>query len=417
MSDDSSKQRQSGFERTDATPKAPPLFCDELIIKQLDTSTNTEQEVAALDLAFPVFRQLDSEHFFPGGWTTVMTGLGSKALFIGRGRERRYAGDKTLDRGRYWSICNDREGFDHSTLLNELRAYYGYMSRSVVSIYDTSCDLKALGDLHERGVINLGIVLKIAEQQFGSWRRPFLMLLIKTVQQGEKANAANLLHGKTHVFLYGLRIETPRVNKLFDLRRAACQRWLLNEFLPLELKEGEKRRAKNDVVLYGDPPPSTIESLFPILLSPEIGGSNPFIQALGSWLRCHGCHGIVFPSARSDFSATERKGAIENFAGWNFVDFRGALPASWEDHIGHIMSFKIFLGNFFAIKCSETNESVEIQVKGLLKQNIGRFNTMTYHAENGTDPGLMDFASGVISPLDISRETLAKHSDRQIDQD
>src|SRR6266550_1062322 len=97
MSDESSKRKRSGSERSQATPKAPPLFCEELIIKQLDTSSNTEEEVAALDLVFPVFRQLDSEHFFPGGWTSLTTGLGGKAVFVGRGRERRYAGDKMLE--------------------------------------------------------------------------------------------------------------------------------------------------------------------------------------------------------------------------------------------------------------------------------------------------------------------------------
>jgi hypothetical protein len=112
---------------------APPLFSEELFIKQLDTSSNTDAELAALDLAFPVFRQLDDELFFDGGWTPVLTGFGGKTVFVGRGRDRRYAGDKTLERGRYWSICSVREGFDHATLLNEVRAYHAYMSRSMAT--------------------------------------------------------------------------------------------------------------------------------------------------------------------------------------------------------------------------------------------------------------------------------------------
>jgi hypothetical protein len=123
------------------SPRPPPLFREELIIKQLDPSLNTENELAALDLAFPLFRQLDAELFFPVGWTSITTGIGSRAVFIGRGRERRYAGDKSLDRGRYWSVCNDRRGFDYSTFLNELRAYHSYSSGSAVYLYDTTCDL------------------------------------------------------------------------------------------------------------------------------------------------------------------------------------------------------------------------------------------------------------------------------------
>jgi hypothetical protein len=129
-------------------------------------------------------------------------------------------------------------------------------------------------------------------------------------------------------------------------------------------------------VVYRSAPPSTVEGLFPILLSPEIGGANPFIQALGSWLRSHGCHGIVFSSARSDFSATERGGTLATSAGWNFVDFRGAPPTAWQDHIGHITSFDIYLSEAFSLQCSEAGDSADIQAKGLLQQNIGRFNTM-----------------------------------------
>jgi hypothetical protein len=338
---------------------------------QLDTSSNTEEEVAALDLAFPVFRQLDFEHFFPGGWTSLTTGLGGKAVFVGRGREQRYAGDKMLEGGRYWSVCNDHKGFDHSTLLNELRAYHGYMSRSEIYILDTTCDRESLASLHKQNVIDLRIVYNIAQQQFGNIDRPFLLLMIKAIQQGEKAKAAKLLPGRTYVFLYGLRVAEQRIEKLFDLRRAACRRWLLEKFLPLELDEGKRRRAKNNVVVYtGKAPPSTVEELFPILLSPEIGGSNPFIQALGSWLRCHGCNGIVFPSARSDFSATDHRGALESFEGWNFVDFRGAPPAPWQERIGHIMSFNTYLGDFFSIACSEAGDFADIRVKGLLKPTL-----------------------------------------------
>jgi hypothetical protein len=397
-------------------PSAPPLISENLILKQLDTSSNAEEEIAALDLAFPVFRQLDNEHFFAEGWTCVNTGLGSKALFVGRGRERRYAGDKTLDRGRYWSVCNDRKGFDGSTLSNELHAYHGYMSRCEVHLFDSSCDLERLAELHNQGVIDLNIVLNCALSQFGNLDAPFLLLMIRAIEHGEKAKTAKLLPEKTHVFLYGLYVKEENFARLFDLRRVVCRRWLLDEFLRFELEQGERHRSKTNVkLLRGKETPSTIEELFPILLSPEIGGSNPFIQAIGSWLRCHGCDGIVFPSARSDFAAKERAGKLESSKGWNFVDFRGASPCAWQDHIGHIMSFSTYLGRFFSLSCTELGDIATIECEGLLKQNIGRFNTMAHHAKEGTDPSILDLTDGFLSILDISQETLAKATEQQTD--
>ena len=391
-------------------PSAPPLVSENLVIKQLDSSSNSENEIAALDLAFPVFRQLDNEFFFPGGWQPVLTDIGGKVLFVGRGRERRYAGDKSLDRGRYWSVCNDYNGFDYSTLLNELRAYHSYMSRSEVHIFDSTCDREKLIDLHNKNVIDLGIILNIARQQFKQVNHPFLLLLIKPLQMGVQAKAAGLLPERMHVFLYGLTVKELQIDNLFDLRHVACRRWLLEQFLPFELEQGEMRRKNNNIHLYSKELPSKIEDLFPILLSPEIGGANPFIQAIGSWLRCNDCNGIVFPSARTDFSATERRGLVENFRGWNFVDFRNSQPVDWKDHIGHVMSFTIYLGNLFSIKCIEDQDFSFIEVEGLLRQNNGRFNTMAHHAIEGTDPGLLDLSAGVLSVLDISRETLKKSS-------
>jgi hypothetical protein len=394
-------------------PSKPPLVSGNLIVKQLDTSSNSENEIAALDLAFPVFRQLDNEFFFPGGWQPVRTGLGSKVLFVGRGRERRYAGDKTLDRGRYWSVCNENDGFDYSTLLNELRAYHGYTSRCEVYIYDSTCDREKLVELHNKNVIDLGIILNIAQQQFERINHPFLLLMIKARQMGEKAKAAGLLPERLHVFLYGLRVKEIRIDNLFDLRSAQGRRWLFEQFLPFEIEQGAERRKNGNIRLYGKGPPSRIEDLIPILLSPEIGGANPFIQALGSWLRCNHCNGIVFPSARSDFSATECQGKLDDFRGWNFVDFRNSQPVDWKDHIGHIMDFDTYLGNFFSIKCTEGEGFASIEVEGLRRQNNGRFNTMAYHAREGTDPSLLDLSSGVLSILDISRETLDKISNEE----
>ena len=84
----------------------PPLSLFRSWIKQLDSDALEPNEVAALELAFPLFRELDDRLLFGDGtsWSSIHTGMGSKVLYVGRGRERRYSGDRTLPRGRYWSL-------------------------------------------------------------------------------------------------------------------------------------------------------------------------------------------------------------------------------------------------------------------------------------------------------------------------
>ena len=72
------------------------------------------------------------------------------------------------------------------------------------------------------------------------------------------------------------------------------------------------------------------------------------------------------------------------------------------------MSFSIYLGENLSIKFVSSSDLVNIQIEGLLRQNIGRFNTMAHHAKAGTDPGILDIGQGCLSILDISDETLSK---------
>ena len=114
----------------------------------------------------------------------------------------------------------------------------------------------------------------------------------------------------------------------------------------------------------------------------ELGGANPFIQAIGSWLRGYRCNGIVF-RARSDSWASERDGILDDFGGWNFVDFRGATPGHGKiTLVTSCLSTSISANSF---RSSRRNaEFRRIEVHGLLRQNIGRFSTMAHHAQHST---------------------------------
>ena len=60
-------------------------------------------------------------------------------------------------------------------------------------------------------------------------------------------------------------------------------------------------------------------------------GGNEFTELLGSYLRCRGASGLVYPSARNDDVSLIKNGRLSFFYGWNFVDYRGAgRPKKWR---------------------------------------------------------------------------------------
>lgn len=49
-------------------------------------------------------------------------------------------------------------------------------------------------------------------------------------------------------------------------------------------------------------------------------------QYVGNWMRTHNVDGFVYPSARANAAVLVRDGQVEDHAGWNLVDYRGAPP-------------------------------------------------------------------------------------------
>jgi len=409
------------------SPLLSPVRC---WAKQLDVDNLEQHEQSALDLAFPLFRELDDRHRFGDGtqWFAVQTGLGSKVLYVGRGRERRYAGDRTLGRGRYWTICADSSGFDSGTLVHEIRAYFSYTSRCGIDIFDSTTEMDRIITAHREGRFDYGRVRRIIREFFGSEDYPALILIITPFEMSGKAHLAGLQIGKVNIFLFPLRLAEIEMHKAFDLRLPSAQEWLVRSFLEMELKEGRRRRAENNITLLDDgplnafpglrentkqeeketiiivngSPPNTFLELLPVLLSSEIGGGQPFLQALGSWLRHHGCEGIVYPSARTDCDAKAQDGLVLSSSGWNIVDFRKTVAPDFKQHIGQILSWDIYLGNKYEAEIQPIPEGgVQLSTRGISNQNYLRFNCQRHYAEEGGMPSLSDLAGGYISFLDL----------------
>jgi hypothetical protein len=88
MSDESSKRKRSGSERSQATPKAPPLFCEELIIKQLGLLATCGEAGAARNTPPPQRGERHLSHLAMSSPTTRLTTCRGDTRPVPRHRHR-----------------------------------------------------------------------------------------------------------------------------------------------------------------------------------------------------------------------------------------------------------------------------------------------------------------------------------------
>src|SRR5262249_12311442 len=63
-------------------------------------------------------------------------------------RSRRFASDNSLARGKYFTVAEDRSGFDRGVLVAELMAYYNPSHSGIIEIFDLS--VPAYKEIFER---------------------------------------------------------------------------------------------------------------------------------------------------------------------------------------------------------------------------------------------------------------------------
>jgi len=204
-------------------------------------------------------------------------------LFFHEGVPRRYAGNASLSRGKYFSVLNN-QGHDAGTLHAEL-SYYSIAGgkKPTHLIYDLSIPSPELDKL-----LNCIVLIRVSD---GASR-----VAIKAVNQ------------------------TVKIPNVLDLRRPRSLQWLMtavNEGLG-----GTYRRP------FGDKLKSPFE-LLPSLMWPDMGGGGlasrgAVTRAIGHYLRRMGVAGLVFPSARTDVALSIDRGEVIDWRGWNFVDYRGS---------------------------------------------------------------------------------------------
>jgi hypothetical protein len=108
--------------------------------------------------------------------------------------------------------------------------------------------------------------------------------------------------------------------RLIDLRMPETRQWFVTEFTRL------KNVAPPVPVFPLAGPLDDFKDLLPTLLSQGLGGTAGVTQAAGSWLRRLGAEALIFPSARADMSVSISDGELQDWYGWNLVDYRRAPP-------------------------------------------------------------------------------------------
>lgn len=362
-------------------------------LKQMQPSELDENEAYALDYLFPLFRTL-GEKFTWDAWAPVHTGMNGKVFYVGRGRERRYAGDKTLDRGRYFAVCNDSSGDDHETLLNELKAYYGYKSRIACQVFDSTVGNAAEKELERYG------------HKSTSW--PHILLRIGPKIPNPIVERLGLGKAPSIHFPIPIAVFSCEIEKVIDLREPATQQWFFETFRVLE-EECRTEVERETGIAYSDDV-GKLQSFFdmlPILLSPELGGGHPFVQGTGAWLRSNGARAIIYPSARMNCSTSLIDGKLRDWRGWHLLLFGDGPPTDWKVHFGRTVSWKPFLGDAFNMDLFGESGESGFRCNGLSERNESRFQRALHLATEDQELTLFDISSGCFSPLEIDFEAKA----------
>jgi len=334
-------------------------------VKQLHVETLTN----VFDLFFPRFRTEHSLSSFVTrgggrGFFGDVTVAGDSTVFTGRGRERRFSGDATLQRKRYYCLedapTNDPA---NNTLLCELFAYADPRVPIPPQLLDTTVDVAETQRLCQMLDWNI--------------EEPALLHIIPPRDDAWLLSPALGIGPYGGVVRYPLTIVEEVIEHTVDLRRPDTLAWLMNVFVALEVvAHGHfKDETGRQHVFFKGARPETIEQFLPTLLAQTLGGGSTFIQGIGACLRSIGAEALIFPSARADSHSVTRNGTVEESFGYVLVDYRGAPPCEFDPlrYFGALANWTERLARRFTVT-SATHDGVEqLDVTGVKRLQQARF--------------------------------------------
>jgi hypothetical protein len=293
--DTSSDRRFPYFEKP-ALPCPTSVF--RAFVKQVNPSTLSSSERNFLNAAFGGFLT----GVKPPGRTHAL--LAAFSLNVGQEDRlpRRYDGDRTLPHGRYYTICEDAEGNDSGTLVDELIFYTSArIAEGHIEVFDPTID-------SQREMIGLLGMSPSARER----------IVVRFTPFAQDAHATMPL---SFTISIPVIIQELQVNNVLDLRRPLALDWIFRTIPNLHFILNDNKavqpcfpfRAK--LTEFGN--------IIPSLVDQQRGGGN-FDKLVGLYLRQLGVSGLVFPSARNDAYTYAVNGEPQEFHGWSFVDYRDA---------------------------------------------------------------------------------------------
>ncbi len=220
---------------------------------------------------------------------------------------RRFAGDASLPRSRYHTVCTDIDGDDGGTLLNELMAYSRVDKIGYFSLIDSTEDNETAQ--HFRGFLVPGgkavFCVPFENDKFPSVYR--------------KAFGVGPAHPPGSIIaVIPLRVTEETIDKVIDLREPVVQSWFTRELT--RLVDPTTSKPCFPVAGHLD----SFVDLLPSLLSQSLGDNRRVTQTAGLWLRRLGANALIFPSVRSNASTDISDHELGHWKGWNMVDYRGS---------------------------------------------------------------------------------------------
>jgi hypothetical protein len=110
-----------------------------LVLKQLNTEDLGEHGLAAMNHCFTGFTgPIDPESEYAREGREIFTKrFGNQIpMEADLSLARRYAGDRSLERGQYFAVCKNQSGNDGGTLCRELGAYHNPLKAGLITIID-----------------------------------------------------------------------------------------------------------------------------------------------------------------------------------------------------------------------------------------------------------------------------------------
>lgn len=238
---------------------------------------------------------------------------GTVRRFSGQ-RARRFAGDDTLPRSRYYTLCKDEEGHDAGTLVCEMWAYSHIARTGKIDLVDMADPTAP-----ER-LAKLGLEIPASNS-----------ILLVFLPGPDSGLSPFLLHSglpqRVVAFPLPVRVIYERIDKVVDLRIPDTADWFARVVSQAVLEVHSPLTDKTSYLKCWPlrPPLDNFGQLLPAMLTQELGGGVLSV-AVGALLRKAGANALVFPSARNDPFLRFRDGKLRRAEGWNLVDYREAPP-------------------------------------------------------------------------------------------